>query len=56
VKALQTSDTEHDWTQEGGRPGDDLIEPAPLTVDSHSLSAEEDKSRDRYYRIRKETI
>jgi len=56
VKALQTSDTERAWTPEGWRPGDDLIEPAPLTVDNHSLPAEYDKSPDWYYRIRRETI
>jgi len=56
VKALQTSDTEHVLTPDGWRPGDALIEPASLTVDNHSLPAEEDKSPDWYHRIRKETI
>jgi peroxiredoxin (alkyl hydroperoxide reductase subunit C) len=53
VEALQTSDREAASTPEGWRPGDALIEPAPLTLDAVGDQQSGDETLDWYYRLRK---
>ena len=53
VEALQTSDREAVSTPEGWRPGDAVIEPAPITVDALNDSDSSGDTLDWYYRLRK---
>lgn len=53
VQALQTSDQESAWTPEGWHPGEDLIEPAPLTLDATADLPVGADAPDWYYRLRK---
>lgn len=53
VHALQTSDREAASTPEGWRPGDDLIEPAPLTTEAAGDREPGTDAPDWYYRVRK---
>jgi peroxiredoxin (alkyl hydroperoxide reductase subunit C) len=53
VQALQTADKEAASTPEGWHPGDDLIEPAPLTLEAAGDQAPGADAPDWYYRLRK---
>ncbi|OJY74113.1 MULTISPECIES: peroxiredoxin [unclassified Rhizobium] len=53
VQALQTSDKEAASTPEGWHPGDDLIEPAPLTIEGAEEPSPSADAPDWYYRVRK---
>lgn len=53
VQALQTADRQNAWTPEGWQPGDDLLEPAPLTFDPETdIATESSNATDWYYRLR----
>jgi peroxiredoxin (alkyl hydroperoxide reductase subunit C) len=53
VRALQTSDKETASTPEGWQPGDDLLEPAPLTLEASVHQEPGGETPDWYYRLRK---
>lgn len=53
VQALQTADEQTASTPEGWRPGDDLIEPAPLTIEEAAVDAAPADAPDWYYRVKK---
>ena len=53
VQALQTADKEAASTPEGWQPGDDLIEPAPLTIEAAGDAAPGADAPDWYYRVKK---
>jgi peroxiredoxin (alkyl hydroperoxide reductase subunit C) len=53
VQALQTADKEAASTPEGWQPGDDLIEPAPLTIEAAADTASGGDAPDWYYRVKK---
>lgn len=53
VQALQTADKEAASTPEGWQPGDDLVEPAPLTLEAAADAAPGADAPDWYYRVRK---
>jgi len=52
VTALQTSDQKTASTPEGWQPGDDLLEPAPLTLEAAINQAPGGGTHDWYYRLR----
>jgi peroxiredoxin (alkyl hydroperoxide reductase subunit C) len=53
VQAVQTADKEAASTPEGWQPGDDLIEPAPLTLEAATDAASGADAPDWYYRVKK---
>jgi peroxiredoxin (alkyl hydroperoxide reductase subunit C) len=53
VQALQTADKQAASTPEGWQPGDDLIEPAPLTIEAAADAAPGADAPDWYYRVKK---
>jgi peroxiredoxin (alkyl hydroperoxide reductase subunit C) len=53
VQALQTADEQTASTPEGWRPGDHLIEPAPLTIGEAAVDAAPADAPDWYYRVKK---
>jgi peroxiredoxin (alkyl hydroperoxide reductase subunit C) len=53
VQALQTADKEAASTPEGWQPGDDLVEPAPLTLEAAGDAAPGAAAPDWYYRVRR---
>ena len=53
VQALQTADKQAASTPEGWQPGDDLIEPAPLTIEEAAVDAVPADAPDWYYRVKK---
>ena len=53
VQALQTADKQAASTPEGWQPGDDLIEPAPLTIEEAAAAEPPGAALDWYYRLKK---
>ena len=53
VQALQTADKQAASTPEGWQPGNDLIEPAPLTIEAAAVGAPGADAPDWYYRVKK---
>ena len=53
VQALQTADKQAASTPEGWQPGDDLIEPAPVTIEEAAVDAAPADAPDWYYRVKK---
>ena len=53
VQALQTADKQSASTPEGWQPGDDLIEPAPLTIEEAAAAEPPGAALDWYYRLKK---